>query len=434
MTFSTGRFALASTAVCAHEGADLPALSDAALVAVTRDIGEARRALDVLAAEVAGLAQSRADASPGPGGIARRVGYRNVKQFVADTLGSTGGEVHRQVAVGKALAAADAAAATPNPSPDAPRTWALVAAAVRVGDLTVEKADILIGTLERLGASVEAERQFVALAKRLRPYDLRSVCAREVALGDPATLEQREARQYRDRELNFTERMDGMTVVNGLLDPASAGHVRAWFDAQVTAGFQARREVPGDTRSPGQMRVDALVMLARHGLGCNEPGSGAKTVLVLRSTVDEIKKGLGTATCDSIRTPISIGTLRTMAADAGVLPVVMGGDSVPLDVGRVKRLATPYQRAAVLERDGGCAWCHAPASYCDIHHIIAWEFGGRTDLDNLVSLCVSCHHSVHFGGWVIEVDDGVVWFTPPASFDPNRTKRKGGLADLVLAA
>jgi hypothetical protein len=100
----------------------------------------------------------------------------------------------------------------------------------------------------------------------------------------------------------------------------------------------------------------------------------------------------------------------------------------------VKRLATPYQRAAVLERDGGCAWCHAPASFCDVHHITSWEFGGTTDLENLVAVCVSCHHQIHFGGWVIEVDKGVVWFTPPASIDPERKKRKGGLADLVLAA
>jgi hypothetical protein len=88
----------------------------------------------------------------------------------------------------------------------------------------------------------------------------------------------------------------------------------------------------------------------------------------------------------------------------------------------------------VLERDGGCAWCHARASFCDVHHIEGWAVGGNTDLKNLVALCVSCHHRVHYGGWLIEADEAGVWFTPPAAVDPERQRRRGGLADLALAA
>ena len=457
MPFSTHRYRQASAGVCGHEGADLGAFDAARLVQVQRDIGEARRALDVLAAQVAGEIQSRAEADPGPGGIARRVGYRNAKQFIADTLGASAGEAARLTNVGKALAIADAAASHRGDGgtagggladagladagavgqgalPTAPRGWTHVAAAVREGSLTVEKAEILTTTLDRLSAGEEAERQFVALARRLRPYDLRRVCAREVVLGDPDSAEAKERRLYLQRELTLTERMDGMTVVQGLLDPASAGHLRAWLDAQVRAGFQAQREAPGADRTAEQMRVDALATLAHHAMGCTEPGSGVKTTLVVRTTVEELKAGLGTATCDSLATPISVGTLRLMAVDAQVLPMVMGGKSVPLDVGYTQRCATPYQRLAVAERDGGCARCHAPVSFCDVHHILSWQFAGKTDLDNLVMLCVSCHHSVHFGGWRIEVDDDVVWFTPPEQIDPERKRRKGGLADLALAA
>lgn len=434
MSFSTARYRQASAAVHAHDGADLGSAGEPLLVAMQRDIGEARRALDLLAAQVAGAIQSRADADPGPGGIARRVGYRNASQLIADTLGTSTGEARRLVNVGKALARADAVDGEALASPDAPRGWVHVAAAVREGSITVEKAEILTSTLDKLRAGEAAELQFVALAKRLRPYDLRRVCAREMVLGDPDGAEARARRLYLERQLTLTERLDGMTEVRGLLDPASAGHLKAWLDAQVAAGFQAKRETPGDDRTAAQMRVDALATLAHHALGCAEPGSGVKTTLVVRTTLEELERRVGTATCDSLEAPISAGTLRLLAVEAQVIPAVMGGEPVPLDVGRAKRCATPYQRLAVLERDGGCAWCHAPASFCDIHHVNSWEFGGKTDVGNLVALCVSCHHRIHFGGWLIEIVDGVVWFTPPAVVDPARKRRKGGLADLALAA
>ena len=39
------------------------------------------------------------------------------------------------------------------------------------------------------------------------------------------------------------------------------------------------------------------------------------------------------------------------------------------------------------------------------HHIIHWEHGGPTELDNLISLCHFHHHSVHEGGWNITATD-----------------------------
>ena len=434
MTFQTARFAAASAAVCARDGVALRPLSDTDLLEVQRDIGEARRALDALATEVAGEISARADASPGPGGIARRVGFVNAKALVADSLGGTRGEADRLARVGRALAQADAVETLALPAPDAPRAWTLVAAAVRATEITVEKAEILIETLEKLRASEELEAKFVQLAKRLRPYDLRRACSREIVLNDPAGTEEKEREQYKQRYLNLTERMDGMTVVDGLLDKVSAAQWKAWLDAQTRAMFQAKRETPGDLRTPGQMRVDAMVMLAHHALDCDAPGSGVATALVVRVDLEDLKSGVGVGTCDSLETAISVGTLRAMAVDAAILPAVMGGDSLPLDVGRAKRGATPTQRIALGERDGGCAWCHAPSSFCDVHHIVHWDHGGATDLSNLVMLCVSCHHQMHFGRWRIEVKQGEVWFTPPADVDPTRTPRKSGLAHLGLAA
>jgi len=443
MTFQTSRFARAAALVCERDGVNLAGLNDAELVELQRELGEVARAQAVLNAEVAGEIAARAAANPGPRSIARKVGFRNEKQLIAETLGTSAGQAGLLLEAGKGLKQADAEASQVQQSPgrelagrEAPGReapgWPLAAAALRDGAITVDKFEVITKTLTLLEADAEGERQFVELARRLKIYDLKRVCDREIKLGDPGGAEARERRQYESRYLRLFEDMHGMTVVEGKLDPASAGHFKAWLDKQVRAAFQAKRENSTDVRTADQIRVDALAMLAHHAMDCEAPGSGVKTTLVVRASLEELRKGVGFGECDALGGPMSVGTLRAMCADAQVVPMVLGGGSVPLDVGYAKRLATPYQRLAIAERDGGCAWCHAPVSFCDVHHIESWLDGGPTDLNNLVMLCVSCHHSMHYGRWRIEVEGGVVWFTPPPEVDPTRTRRKGGLAHLAL--
>ena len=48
--------------------------------------------------------------------------------------------------------------------------------------------------------------------------------------------------------------------------------------------------------------------------------------------------------------------------------------------------------------------CDTRYDLCKLHHIIWWEHGGRTDLDNLLPLCVRHHHDVHDSGWHLTLD------------------------------
>jgi len=68
-----------------------------------------------------------------------------------------------------------------------------------------------------------------------------------------------------------------------------------------------------------------------------------------------------------------------------------------LDLGRSARYANRPQRRALTVRDGGCAFpgCDRPHRFCDAHHVIWWEHGGRTDVDNLVLLCRFHHVLIH---------------------------------------
>lgn len=99
-------------------------------------------------------------------------------------------------------------------------------------------------------------------------------------------------------------------------------------------------------------------------------------------------------------------TVRRMCCAANVLPVVLGGNGDVLDVGREHRLANRAQRRALRAMYRTCAHpgCTVEVEHCEIHHVIPWERGGPTNLDNLIPLCARHHHLVHEGGWTLRLD------------------------------
>ena len=73
------------------------------------------------------------------------------------------------------------------------------------------------------------------------------------------------------------------------------------------------------------------------------------------------------------------------------------------DEGRRYRTVPPRLRRALDLRDRHCAFpgCRIAVGWCEAHHILEWEHGGATNLDNLTLLCAKHHHAVHEGGWTI---------------------------------
>ena len=82
----------------------------------------------------------------------------------------------------------------------------------------------------------------------------------------------------------------------------------------------------------------------------------------------DLLNGLGTAVLDT-GGRLSAAQARRLACDACVIPLVLGSDSMPLDVGRQQRLATTALRDALAQRDKGCAFpsCDRPPRHC--HHV-----------------------------------------------------------------
>jgi len=99
--------------------------------------------------------------------------------------------------------------------------------------------------------------------------------------------------------------------------------------------------------------------------------------------------------------PITPATVRRLACEANIIPVVLDAKGEVLDLGRAVRTVTLAQRRALEVRDGGCVWpgCNAPPGDCDAHHVKHWAEGGSTDLDNLALACHTHHQVIHESGY-----------------------------------
>ncbi len=105
-------------------------------------------------------------------------------------------------------------------------------------------------------------------------------------------------------------------------------------------------------------------------------------------------------------THLSPETIRRIACDTHVIPIVLGGPSELLDAGRRERTANRAQRRALRAIYRTCAidGCTTPFHRCDVHHIIPWWRHGNTDFANLLPLCTRHHHMVHESGWQLSLN------------------------------
>ncbi|HEY9335526.1 MAG TPA: DUF222 domain-containing protein, partial [Kribbella sp.] len=200
----------------------------------------------------------------------------------------------------------------------------------------------------------------------------------------------------------------GPTAPTGPTGPAAATTAAA-----SSAGNAGSASSAGDAGSAGS--AGSAGGAGRVGKDRRVAGYGAKANITVTIDFEDLKA----ATADAIgRTVYSGGlsaaTIRRLACDANIIPLVLGSNSEPLDVGRLERLVTKAMRRALDARDRGCVVCGAPPIICDAHHLISWIDGGDTKVDNLALLCRRHHTDVHRGHWHIRITSGVVHVARPA--------------------
>ena len=275
-----------------------------------------------------------------------------------------------------------------------------------------------------LSALLEMAGQFSAHQLRGLGERILAHVAPDVAdRAEEAALRRAEARAQRKRHFTLALPVDGLVRVSGLLPVEDAAIVRAAIEPLCTP-------IPGDDRTPGQRRADALIDVCRLALRTTDlPEHGGEPPQVAVTVpLDVLTSALRTGRLDN-GDRLSPDTVRRMACDARIVPVVLGGAGQVLDAGRARRLATGALRRALVVRDRGCSFpaCDRPPRWCDSHHLHHWSDGGPTSLSNLVLVCRHHHRLLHdsTGGWQARLGaDGLPEFLPPPWIDPARRPRR----------
>ena len=224
-------------------------------------------------------------------------------------------------------------------------------------------------------------------------------------------------RQRRDASLrHWIDRESGMFHIAGRLDPENGLRVIGKLDNTVERLFHAAlpETCPTDDRKHGHLNALAfLELIDTASLGApltagamiSSPHARAEVSVVI--DLHTLRSGLHEHSI--VRTgheaELPLETIRRMACEAEIIPVVLNSKGVVIDIGRASRLATRYQRKAIEAMYSHCAIpdCKVPIAQCQPHHIVYWRDDGPTDMNNLVPLCPHHHRNVHEGNWRLKL-------------------------------
>jgi len=320
--------------------------------------------------------------------------------------------------------------------------------AMRDAGVSWRHASVISAALRQVPADRrdEAERALLEKAQVLDAGQLRRVADRLIHCFDRQRADEAAIRRLDRRGLSVAETFDGMVSINGLLDPVTGSLLMTALNTRMRPvtpangdGHDSDRSVDTDGAAAGsvagagdggrdeqrnwaQRRADALGDICAEWLEqCNtHEVAGVRphlSVLVDHSTLAAGGTGVGGRRTVDERGwiepaqlawvgPITGTEAQLIGCDATVSRVLMAGPSQVLDVGRATRTIPPALRRAVSARDRICVGpgCERPPEHCDVHHVVFWEHGGETTLDNTVLLCRRHHRLVHLKQWRVVIE------------------------------
>lgn len=403
----------AAAEVASFASAPIYGLSDATLresaVALQQIVSQATAALSALIRESDGHDLPRRDGAP------------STVSWLRELLRVTATEARTLVAIGEILDTRTTLAET------------VAAGAINVGQALAIGHVLRDVPVEEPALADKVEGVLVEYAQQFEPTILRRLGQRVLAHVNPELADQRlrdrlerEEKHARQRR-GFTMSPDGLGGVRltGVVDSEGAAIIRAAIEP-LTA--PVRDDDGPDSRTAAARRADALVEVCRLALRTGDlPDSGGQAVQVnVTINYDALRRDVDVGHLDTGEMLPPAAT-RRIACDAGILPVILNGSAVPIDVGRSRRPFTGAARTAVLLRDGCCAFpgCDRPPRWCDVHHILFWSRGGSTDRDNGVALCGYHHRVIHLEAWRVRLgSDGRPEFIAPPHIDPEQRPRR----------
>ena len=272
-------------------------------------------------------------------------------------------------------------------------------------------------------------RADLALASALGPKELGRIGRRILDVVAPEIADAVEAARLADLEahaadvtrLTMRRLGDGTSRISSRVPDHAATRFATYLESYANPRRDTTDICAGDDEAGGATAHDPVARLAypkRMGQAFVQllesldagrlpiHGGDATTVIVTiplahlqadLATADLIGGGLVPGD-DLTGDQITAAQARRLACTAKILPAVLGGASLPLDLGRTRRLFNGAQRKALAIRDKTCRaeGCDIPATWCEAHHRgTPWSEGGRTNLDEGELLCGHHHHQVH---------------------------------------
>jgi hypothetical protein len=198
---------------------------------------------------------------------------------------------------------------------------------------------------------------------------------------------------------------DALCTMSAQLPPDEYAEARTSLEARA-------KDVPSDGDTPWDERLcDGFLELIRSSAeGSTAPATAASPYIVvahvpLTSLTDE--SGRQTSLAGELEHVglIDGETVQRIACDATIAIGVDDDVGHTMYEGRARRFPSDAQRREVKRRDRHCRFPGCTnMTFTNVHHIVAWKPGGRTDLPNLVLLCKHHHGVVHRNGWTMSGD------------------------------
>ena len=293
------------------------------------------------------------------------------------------------------------------------------------GQVSADHLDVVAQALARLEpderARLVSDAEWIAsVAEHCTPEELARKLRKRVRQLSTDDGIARFERQRRANSLrSWVDTDTGMYRLAGEFDPENGAKLMRLLQRTVDRLFQKSvpDTCPDDDRKHGHLTALALMNLVTR-TGASDGGTSHPEFLVVidHQTLFEGLHAKSRIEVDG-GFDLPLATLRRMACMAEIIPVVLNGDGVALDVGRGSRLATPAQRRALRAMYSTCGapGCSVAFENCDVHHILYWENLGRSDMDNFVPLCAKHHYFVHEGAWQLQLgpNDRVLTITKP---------------------
>lgn len=246
----------------------------------------------------------------------------------------------------------------------------------------------------------------------------KSIRARNNARADVDELERQ---REQSKVTRWVDRETGMHKTLIEADPVTDRII--WAAVQRSRnGLRRKKKQTGEKpASFDRLTVDAIVDAVSAGpasASASPRGRAAGNRISVLIAFDALVSGLreqGLCQTDS-GVDLPVETVRRMACDGEIIPIVLDGRGVVLDEGRAKRLATPEQRLAIEAMHETCVFpgCKIGVDDCRIHHVDFWERGGTTDVGTMAPVCETHHHRIHEGGWIFRMTPDRVgtWIRP----------------------